>query len=165
MFKVNFVTYRVRLPYIFFNLFTFFLLSLKGFAQTKVDFIVNPEEPIVLINDLVISDYASFIKIPKDSILEMNIIKGKKLHSMSIFYDKNTNESIILVKANGTFKIRTQNELNQFFGLPKNRNIYVNGNLIKNKKYNFLINSIKSIDLLQPNAITLKEASLNITIN
>ena len=145
--------------------FTCILFTSKSLAQTKVDYIVEPEKPIVLINDLVISDYASFLKIPKDSILEMNIIKGKKLNSKNIFFDKNTNESILVLKANGTFKIRTQKELNNFFGLPENRNIYVNGYLINNKNYSFLISSIKSIDLLKPNSITLKETSLNVTIN
>jgi len=163
--KVTFIRPNLKKLKLFVIAFSCFVFTSKSLAQTKVDYIVEPEKPIVLINDLVISNYASFLKIPRDSIFEMNIIKGKKLNSKNIFFDKNANESILVLKANGTFKIRTQKELNNFFGLPENRNIYVNGYLINNKNYSFLISSIKSIDLLKPNSITLKETSLNVTIN
>ena len=119
---------------IFFT-FCFIFISLDIASQTKVDFIVEPEKPVVIINDMIITNYESFIKISKDSIKEIQILKAKKLHSKNIFFDKNNNGSILFVKASGTFKIRTQKELNLFFGLPEKNNIYVNGYLIQNKNY------------------------------
>lgn len=59
--------------------------------------------------------------------------------------------------------IKTQKDLNMFFGLKESNDIYVNGCLI-NKSMSISTESIKKIELMKADDFLLKTLTLNILI-
>jgi len=59
---------------------------------------------------------------------------------------------------------KTQEELNEFFGLNSDNDLYVNGFLLENKEYKISSNSIAKVEVLEADDVFLHNPVLNITI-
>ena len=74
------------------------------------------------------------------------------------------NTGIIKAKINHEIKIKTQKELNNFFGLNEKNDIYVNGYLIENKNQNISSESVVGIELIKADNFRIKKSVLNIEV-
>jgi hypothetical protein len=141
-------------------------IGLSTYAQNqnrKVS-IMKAENPILIINDTIIGSIDLLDKISSDKVSEMNIFKERKLSSTFLFIENKKNAGIIIANINHEFKIKTQKELNVFFGLNEENDIYVNGYLIENKNQNISSESIVGIELIKADNFRLKKPVLNIEI-
>ena len=146
-----------------------FLILTIGFStyaqnQNSNMSILKAEKPILIINDTTIGSIDLLNKISSDNILELNIFKERKLSSTSLFIENQKSTGIIIAKIKHEFKIKSQKELNNFFGLNEKNDIYVNGYLIENKNQNISAESIVGIELIKADHFRLKKSVLNIKI-
>lgn len=151
------------------SILTIFLIILLGtstFAQNQNSrkSIMKAEKPILIINDSIIGSIDLLNKISSDKIEEMNVFKERKLSSNCLFIENEKSAGIIIANINHEFKLKSQKELNLFFGLNEENNIYVNGYLIENKNQNISSESIVGIELIKADNFRLKKPVLNIEI-
>jgi hypothetical protein len=139
-------------------------LSTNAQNQNNKFYAVNSENPILIINDTIIANIDLLNKVPSENILNLNIFKESKLSETNLFIDKKQNEGIIKADIPHNFESKTQKELNEFFGLNEENDIYVNGYLIENKEQDVSTESIQKIELINADNIRLKKPALNITI-
>ena len=139
-------------------------LSTNAQNQNNKFYAVNSENPILIINDTIIANIDLLNKVPSENILNLNIFKESKLSETNLFIDKKQNEGIIKADIPYNFESKTQKELNEFFGLNEENDIYVNGYLIENKEQDVSTESIQKIELINADNIRLKKPALNITI-
>jgi len=139
-------------------------LSTNAQNQNNKFYAVNSENPILIINDTIIANIDLLNKVPSENILNLNIFKESKLSETNLFIDKKQNEGIIKADIPYNFESKTQKELNEFFGLNEENDIYVNGYLIENKGQDVSTESIQKIELINADNIRLKKPALNITI-
>ncbi|KJD31862.1 hypothetical protein PW52_16440 [Tamlana sedimentorum] len=149
------------------SILTIFLILLLGtstFAQNQNSrlSIMKAEKPILIINDSIIGSIDLLNKISSDKIEEMNVFKERKLSSNCLFIENEKSAGIIIANINHEFKLKSQKELNLFFRLNEENNIYVNGYLIENK--NISSESIVGIKLIKADNFRLKKPVLNIEI-
>jgi hypothetical protein len=148
---------------------TFFLIltiELSTYAQNQNSemSIRKTEKPILIINDTIIGSVDLLNKIPSNKVLELNIFKERKLSTNNLFIENKKNAGIIMAKINHEFKLKTQKDLNIFFGMNEKNDIYVNGYLIENKNHNITTESIVGIELIKADNFRLKTFVLNIEI-
>ena len=125
---------------------------------------MKTEKPILIINDTIIGSVDLLNKISPDKVLELNIFKKKKLNTTYLFIENEENAGIIIAKINHEFILKTQKELNVFFGLDEKNDIYVNGYLIENKNQNISAESIVGIELIKAGNFKTQKPVLNIKI-
>lgn len=147
---------------------TFFLIltiELSTYAQNQNSemSIMKTEKPILIINDTIIGSVDLLNKISSNKVLELNIFKERKLSTNYLFIENKKNAGIIIAKINHEFKLKTQKELNIFFGMNEKNDIYVNGYLI-DKNQNITTESIVGIELIKADNFRLKKSVLNIEI-
>ena len=147
---------------------TFFLIltiELSTYAQNQNSemSIMKTEKPILIINDTIIGSVDLLNKISSNKVLELNIFKERKLSTNYLFIENKNNAGIIIAKINHEFKLKTQKELNIFFGMNEKNDIYVNGYLI-DKNQNITTESIVGIELIKADNFRLKKSVLNIEI-
>jgi hypothetical protein len=126
--------------------------------------IMKSEKPILIINENTIGSIDLLNKIPSENILELNVFKERKLSSTYLFIENEKSAGIIIAKSKHEFKIKSQKELNKFFGLNEENDIYVNGYLIEKKNQNISSESIMGIELIKAENFRLKKSVLNIKI-
>ncbi len=126
--------------------------------------IPKTEKPILIINDTVIASANILNKISSNKISELNIFKDQKLGASNLLIERGKNTGIIKIAVNQEFNIKTQKELNDFFGLDEKNDIYVNGYLIENKNQNISSESIVGIELMKADDFRLRKPVLNIKI-
>ena len=151
------------------SILTFFLIltiGLSTYAQNQDSeiSIMKTEKPILIINDTIIGSIDLLNKISSDKVLELNIFKERKLSTTYLYIENKKNAGIIITKINHEFKLKTQKELNVFFGLNEKNDIYVNGYLIENKNQNISSESIVGIELIKADNFRTKKSVLNIEI-
>jgi hypothetical protein len=151
------------------SLLTFFLIltiGLSTYAQNQNSeiSIMKTEKPILIINDTIIGSIDLLNKISSDKVLELNIFKERKLSTTYLYIENEKNAGIIITKINHEFKLKTQKELNVFFGLNEKNDIYVNGYLIENKNQNISSESIVGIELIKADNFRTQKSVLNIEI-
>ncbi len=148
------------------TLFLILILGISTYAQNQNSrmSIIKAEKPILIINDSIIGSIDLLNKISSDKVEEMNIFKERKLSSNCLFIENEKGAGIIIANINHEFKLKSQKELNLFFGLNEENNIYVNGYLIENKNQNISSESIVGIKLIEADNFRLKKAVLNIEI-
>ncbi|MEP0460432.1 MAG: hypothetical protein ABJD55_03280 [Flavobacteriaceae bacterium] len=144
------------------------LLGFTSFAQTprKLSnfYVPKQEQPILVINNKIIASVEVLKDVRTDNLGKLDISKHEELSQTSLFpMDKKT-KGIIRSDINIDLDIKTQSELNLFFGLKPTNDIYVNGYLVEDKKQTISTISIKMIDLRKADGLILKTPSLNITI-
>ena len=151
------------------SILTLFLILTIGFStyaqnQNSKISIMKAENPILIINDTIIGSIDLLNKISSDKVLELNIFKKKKLGPTYLFIENEKTTGIIIANINHEFKLKSQKELNVFFGLNEENDIYVNGYLIENKNQNISSESIVGIELIKADNFRLKKSVLNIEI-
>lgn len=124
----------------------------------------NSQKPVMIINDQIIAGKSELNAMPKTSISEMKFLKDKALGSKVLFADQE-NPGVITLKSNDDFVTKSQSEINDFFGLDSDTDIYVNGYLIENKNLKLLSSSIAKVEVLKKDYLRLKTAVLNISLN
>jgi len=146
--------------------FLILTIELSTYAQNQNSemSIMKTEKPILIINDTIIGSVDLLNKISSNKILELNIFKERKLSTNYLFIENKKNVGIIIAKINHQFKLKTQKELNIFFGMNEKNDIYVNGYLIENKNQNITTESIVGIELIKAENFRLKKSVLNIKI-
>ena len=148
---------------------TLFLILSMGFSnyaqnQNSKISIMKAENPILIINDTIIGSIDLLNKISSDKVLELNIFKERKLGSTYLFIENEKSVGIITANINHEFKLKSQKELNVFFGLNKENDIYVNGYLLENKNQKISSESIVGIELIKADNFRLKKSVLNIEL-
>lgn len=148
------------------TLFLILLISFKTYAQNQSSKIgiMKIEKPILIINDSIIGSADLLNKISTDKVSKLNIFKEKKLGTTNLFIEKEKSVGVIVADINHEFKFKSQQELNIFFGLNEENDIYVNGYLIENKNQNISSESIVAIKLIKADNFRLKTSVLNIEI-
>jgi hypothetical protein len=143
------------------TIFLILTIGISSYAQNQNSeiSIMKIEKPILIINDTIIGSVNLLYKISSDKILELNTFKEKKLGQTYLFIENKKNAGIIKAKINHEIKIKTQKELNNFFGLNEENDIYVNGYLIENKNQNISSESVVGIELIKADNFRIKKIS------
>ena len=141
-------------------------MGISSYAQNQNSeiSIMKTEKPILIINDTIIGSVDLLNKISSDKVMELNIFKERKLGKTYLFIENEKNAGIIKANINHEFKIKSQKELNSFFGLNEENDIYVNGYLIENKNQNISSESIVGIKLIKADNFRVKKPVLNIEV-
>jgi hypothetical protein len=141
-------------------------MGISSYAQNQNSeiSIMKTEKPILIINDTIIGSVDLLNKISSDKVMELNIFKERKLGKTYLFIENEKNAGIIKANINNEFKIKSQKELNSFFGLSEENDIYVNGYLIENKNQNISSESIVGIKLIKADNFRVKKPVLNIEV-
>ncbi len=141
-------------------------MGISSYAQNQNSeiSIMKTEKPILIINDTIIGSVDLLNKISSDKVMELNIFKERKLGKTYLFIENEKNAGIIKANINHEFKIKSQKELNSFFGLSEENDIYVNGYLIENKNQNISSESIVGIKLIKADNFRVKKPVLNIEV-
>ncbi|PHR90525.1 MAG: hypothetical protein COA80_16020 [Leeuwenhoekiella sp.] len=145
-------------------------ISLNLFSQDKYFKLplAKTLKPTVIFNENIIGN-ESFImslgstqKEVREQIKEVSILKDKQTRELSDFYNL-TEQGILFVELKEVPVSKTQSELNEFFGLEKRNEIYIDGYLLENEKYSIALAAIKEIELVEPDDKNgLKNNVLNI---
>ncbi|MEP2240002.1 MAG: hypothetical protein ABJI22_16655 [Maribacter sp.] len=118
--------------------------------------------PNVIGNERLLNSLADTKEGMKSKIKEVSVFKDKPTRVGTEFYNL-TEFGIISLELVESPAIKTQQELNKFFGLDEQTDVYVDGYLLERKNYNIATNSIEEIELVQPDTINLlKGTVLNI---
>ena len=141
-------------------------IGISSYAQNQNSeiSIMKTEKPILIINDTIIGSVDLLNQISSDKVMELNIFKERKLGKTYLFIENEKNAGIIKANINHEFKIKSQKELNSFFGLNEENDIYVNGYLIENKNQNISSESIVGIKLIKADNFRVKKPVLNIEV-
>ena len=148
---------------------TLFLTLTVGFstyAQNQNTTIsrLKTEQPILIVNDTIIGSMDLLDTIPSDNVLDLNIFEDRRLSTTYLFVQHKKHAGVVTASINREFKFKTQKELNVFFGLSENNDVYVNGHLIENKNQNIASESIVGIELVKADNFRTTIPVLNIEI-
>ena len=141
-------------------------MGISSYAQNQNSeiSIMKTEKPILIINDTIIGSVDLLNKISSDKVMELNIFKERKLGKTYLFIENEKNAGIIKANINHECKIKSQKELNSFFGLSEENDTYVNGYLIENKNQNISSESMVGIKLIKADNFRVKKPVLNIEV-
>ncbi len=150
----------------FLTLFVFVSLGFSTIAQNQKleNYIPKAPKPILIINNMLISNIDLLNRTSSEKILEVKIFKDKKLSDTNLFIENKNYKGIVTAKIKHQFKYKTQKELNLFFGLDEKNDIYINGYLIEDKSQNIVTESISGISIIQPQNLRINKPVLNIDI-
>ncbi|SHM83606.1 hypothetical protein [Polaribacter sp. KT 15] len=117
--------------------------------------------PIIIIGKDIIGN-KSAIESTKEFTAEISVLKDKPNRKKHDFFNL-TENGIIFAKLEKKTDFKTQSELNEFFGIKKDNEIYVNGYLIENSKYKIATECIMDIELVEPDSENkLKNKAINV---
>ena len=129
-------------------------------TYVKLPTVKNNCPTIIIEKDIIGNDSA--IGTTKELIAEISVIKGKANRKEHKFFNL-TENGIVFVSLKKETAFRTQSELNDFFGIEKNNEIYVNGYLIENSDYKIATECILEIELVEPDSENkLKSKVINV---
>ncbi len=94
----------------------------------------------------------------------MKVFKYKAIGSKVLFVDQQ-NPGIVTLEIQKKFETKSQSEINKFFGLDNETDIYVNGYLVEDKSLKLYSSSIAKVEVLEKDHLRLKTAVLNILLN
>ncbi len=142
------------------------ILGASTYAQNKNAIIrlLKTEEPILIVNDTIIGSMNLLDGITSNKVLDLNIFTEKPLSTTNLFVQNRKNTGVVTVAINREFKVKTQKELNAFFGLNESNDVYINGYLIENKNQNIASESIVGIELVKADNFRRTTSVLNIEI-
>jgi hypothetical protein len=142
-------------------LYTFFISNIYSQESYKNLPFAKNSCPIIIIEKEIIAN-ETFIATNKKMIMEMSVLIDKPNRKEHKFYNLSKN-GILFVSINKKIAFKTQSELNKFFGINKNNNVYVNGYLLESSDYKIATQSILEIELVEPNSENkLEKAVINI---
>jgi hypothetical protein len=129
-------------------------------TYVKLPTVKNNCPTIIIEKDIIGNDSA--IGTTKELIDKISVIKGKANRKEHKFFNL-TENGIVFVSLKKETAFRTQSELNDFFGIEKNNEIYVNGYLIENSDYKIATECILEIELVEPDSENkLKSKVINV---
>ena len=94
----------------------------------------------------------------------MKVFKDKTIGSKMLFVDQQ-NPGIVTLEIQKEFEAKSQSEINKFFGLDSETDLYVNGYLVEDKDLRLYASSIAKVEVLKKDYLRLKTAVLNISLN
>ena len=98
----------------------------------------------------------------RKKVKEMSVLKGKPKKGVDDYFNL-SEYGLIFVVLNKELVCKTQSELNNFFDLNPQNEIYIDGYLLESKKYEIALASIVEIELIEPSVNNkLKNKTLNI---
>ena len=125
----------------------------------KPTFIFNKK---IIGNESLIKNLGSTEQEIREKIKEVFVIIDKPTRELSDYYNL-TEQGLLFVDLKEKLLSKTQSELNEFFGLDKQNEIYIDGYLIEDKKYSIALTGITEIEIVEPNdANGLKGRVINI---
>lgn len=145
--------------------FALFILIFNVFSQEKYEKLplAKTKNATYLFSKNIIGNEKIIpnIETSKEDIKELSILKDKP--DINDNYYNLTEFGIVFVDLKYDLEVRTQSELNTFFGLDSENNIYIDGYLVDRKMYKVALKSIVELELVDPNAENgLKDPVLNI---
>lgn len=130
------------------------------FAKTQnPSFIFNE---YIIGSEALLNSLASSEKEIKKVVKEISVLKGKPEKGRNDYYNL-SEYGILFVDLKKNLTSRSQSELNEFFGLTPQNEIYVDGYLVESKKYKIALASIIEIELIKTGPENeLEKRALNI---
>lgn len=119
---------------------------------------------VLILNNEIIGSIDLLKSIPSNQIQELNIHREEKLSSKENLFYNNDKGGIMVAKTEFDIETKTQGDLNEFFGLNADTDLYVNGFLLENKNYKIALSSIAKIEIIEPDNLFLDKRVLNISI-
>lgn len=148
------------------TLFLTLTVAFSTYAQNNSPKIglFKTEKPILIVNDTIIGSMDLLDTIPSDNVLDLNIFEERTLSTTYLFVQNKKHAGVVTATINREFKFKTQKELNVFFGLSENNDVYVNGHLVESKNQNIASESIVGIELIKADNFRTTIPVLNIEI-
>ena len=98
----------------------------------------------------------------KEKVKEVYVLKDKQNRDKSDYYNL-TEHGLVFLDFKESPESKTQSELNEFFGLDRKGEIYIDGYLLESKKYRIALPGITEIEIVEPDKENgLKNKVLNI---
>lgn len=147
-------------------IFTFILVisSLQLYSQNDYIKLDNAktQKPTYIFNKKIIGNEYLFFTLGmseeeiKKRIKDISILKNKT--NRKSYDDYNLTEyGLLIVDLSTKIPSKTQTELNVFFGLGKDNDIYIDGYLLENKKYSVAVSSICEVEVIRTTDKNKKE--------
>ncbi|WP_324028243.1 hypothetical protein QSV08_10010 [Maribacter sp. BPC-D8] len=144
-----------------------FLLTSGMFAQgdfnklpqaktTNITYLIVPN---VIGNENLLNSLGATKEGIKSKIKEVSVFKEKPTRAGTEFYNL-TEFGIVSFELFNSPAVKTQKELNNFFGLDEQTDVYVDGYLFESKKINIATTSIEEIELVKPDSINLLKGTI-----
>lgn len=113
-------------------------------------------------NEFLIKSLGSSEKEIKEKVGEISVLKKKPNRKNSDYYNLSSQGMVFVDLKENVFS-KSQSELNEFFGLDKQNEIYIDGFLLESKEYRIALTGITEIEIVEPDdANGLKKSALNI---
>jgi len=144
----------------------FLCIGISSYAQNAQEriYITNNQNTILILNNEVVGNVDLLKIIPSEKIKELKIDKKRLLSNNRNLYFDGESSGMILAKTNYTVKTKKQEELNHFFGLASDTNLYVNGFLLEDKNLRIASKSILKIEIVDRGEQFPGRPVLNISI-
>lgn len=145
----------------------FALVTLSAKAQNNHHRIYKSadQEMLVLVNYEVVGGMDLLKLIPPEAVSSIGINREERLASKdNLFQDGRATSGLVTAQADFNFQVKTQEELNEFFGLAPETEVYVNGFLLESKRYKIASKSIAEVEVLESDNVFLQERVLNVTV-
>ncbi|WP_025743153.1 hypothetical protein [Aquimarina pacifica] len=143
--------------------FVFILFSSNIYSQDNYLKLPRTETncpTIIIEKDIIANENA--IGTTKELITEISVLKDKPNRKDHKFFNL-TENGIVFVSLKKKIAYKKQSELNDFFGIEKNNEVYINGYLIESSDYKIATESIIEVELVEPNSENkLKSKTINI---
>ncbi|GAL61846.1 hypothetical protein [Algibacter lectus] len=145
-------------------------ISLSVFSQDKYFKLpqAKTQKPTYIFNKTIIGSELLMKRLgsSKEEILKkvnkISVIKDKQSREFSDYYNL-TGQGVLFVDLKEKPISKSQSELNDFFGLNKQNEIYIDGYLLESKKYRISLIGVTEIEIVEPDNINgLKSQVLNI---
>lgn len=149
------------------KLFLFILVGFSAGAQEHPQqiYLSDSQEMVLLLNDEIIGSIDFLRTLPSEEIKAMSIHREEKLSAKeNLFYRSNNESGLIKAKIDFEVDVKTQEDLNEFFGLPANNDLYVNGYFLENRNYKISSHSIAKVEIIEPDNVLVDKRVLNVTI-
>ncbi|WP_299429975.1 hypothetical protein [uncultured Maribacter sp.] len=129
-------------------------------AKTKnLSYIFNKN---VIGNESVLKGLRSTEQEVKDKVEQLSVLIDKPNRETADYYNQ-TELGILFIDLKEKLTSKTQWELNEFFGLDKQTEVYVDGYLLESKKYKIALKAIVAMEIVEPNTTnSLKTRVLNV---
>ncbi len=130
----------------------FNLLFATSYAQNtyvKLPLTQNSCPTYIIAEDIIANE--SVLAASKNLIDEVSVLKDKPNRKQHEFFNL-TENGIIFISIKEEIPYKTQSELNLFFGINKDNNVYVNGYLLEDSNYKISTKSIVDIELVEPDS-------------
>lgn len=128
------------------------LLSQENYVKIPSAKTQNPSfifNEYIIGSETLLNSLGSSEKELKKVVKEISVLKGKPKKGQEDYYNL-SEYGILFVDVKKKIASKSQSQLNKFFGLNPQNEIYVDGYLVESKKYEIALGSIIEIELIEP---------------